>query len=221
MHAIANSVRSFIFDPNAPSFVTTDAYDVGLEAVLSQTQQGHYCIFSPSTTTITLAGDICFRRAESSLTRTLLCGRPIACPPTSGLDRSFSLEERVLRFVSTDLKFLRMRYVAAYLLAALGGKSVSAADIDKILSSVGIESEQEKVNKIISELQGKNLDELIEEGSKKLASVPSGGGGGGAAAPAAGGAAPAGDAAPAAAKEEAKKEESEESDDDMGFGLFD
>ncbi|GFN82895.1 LOW QUALITY PROTEIN: Pol polyprotein [Plakobranchus ocellatus] len=39
-HAIANSVRSFIFDPNAPTFVTTAASDVRLGAVLSQTPQG-------------------------------------------------------------------------------------------------------------------------------------------------------------------------------------
>merc|ERR1712244_196705 len=109
---------------------------------------------------------------------------------------------------------LKMRYVAAYMLATLGAKGgePSAADVEKILSSVGIEAEADKVKKVCSELKGKDLEELIEEGSKKLASVPSGGG---AAAPAA--AAGGGGAAPA----EEKKEESEESDDDMGFGLFD
>jgi large subunit ribosomal protein LP2 len=41
-----------------------------------------------------------------------------------------------------------MRYVAAYLLAALGGKdNPSSADIEKILSSVGIEAEPEKIEK--------------------------------------------------------------------------
>jgi large subunit ribosomal protein LP2 len=71
---------------------------------------------------------------------------------------------------------------------------------------------------VVSELAGKDLESLIAEGSKKLATMPSGGGGG-AAAPAA---AAAGGAAPAAAKKEEKKEEpEEESDDDMGFGLFD
>merc|ERR1712121_58190 len=115
------------------------------------------------------------------------------------------------RFVSKDLKFARMRYVAAYLLAALAGKgSVNASAIEKILGSVGIEADAERVKKIISELDGKDVDELIQEGSKKLASVPSGGGGG---------AAPAGDA-PAEAKKVEEEEESG-SDDDMGFGLFD
>merc|ERR1712179_277236 len=114
-------------------------------------------------------------------------------------------------YVSCLNKDLNMRYVAAYMLASLGGNdSPSEADIKKILSSGGIESESDKASKVIKELKGKNLEEVIEEGSKKLASVPSGGGG----APAAGG------EAKAEEKKEEKKEESEESDDDMGFGLF-
>ncbi|BES93339.1 unnamed protein product [Nesidiocoris tenuis] len=115
-----------------------------------------------------------------------------------------------------------MRYVAAYLLAALGGKeNPSSADIEKILSSVGIEADSEKLNKVIGELKGKNVEEVISKGKEKLATVPAGGG---AAAPAAaGGAAPAADSPSKAAesKKEEKKEESDQSDDDMGFGLFD
>ncbi|XP_005812593.1 60S acidic ribosomal protein P2-like [Xiphophorus maculatus] len=116
-----------------------------------------------------------------------------------------------------------MRYVAAYLLAALGGNgNPEAKDIKKILESVGIEADDTRMNKVISELKGKNVDEVIATGYGKLASVPAGGavavassasaGSGGAAAPA---------AAAAEEKKEEKKEESEESDDDMGFGLFD
>ena len=114
-----------------------------------------------------------------------------------------------------------MRYVAAYLLATLGGKaSPTAADLKKILDSVGIEAEKDRLEKVVKELSGKNVTEVIAEGSKKLASVPSGGG---APAPAASGAAQPAAAAGSPAKEDkkAKKEESEEEDDDMGFGLFD
>lgn len=58
-----------------------------------------------------------------------------------------------------------MRYVAAYLLATLGGsKSPSKDDITKILSSVGIEVDDEKLNKVISELKGKSIEELITKG---------------------------------------------------------
>ena len=58
-----------------------------------------------------------------------------------------------------------MRYVAAYLLAALGGNDApTAGDIEKILSSVGIEAESEKLNKVLAELKGKNLATLIAEG---------------------------------------------------------
>ncbi|XP_053214806.1 60S acidic ribosomal protein P2-like [Panonychus citri] len=114
-----------------------------------------------------------------------------------------------------------MRYLSAYLLATLGGNSnPSIDDISGILSSVGIEVDKERATKVIAELKGKNVAELIAAGSTKLASVPSGGGGGG------GAAAPSGDAAkgdsPAKeSKKEEKKEEEEEEDDDMGFGLFD
>jgi len=112
-----------------------------------------------------------------------------------------------------------MRYVAAYLLALLGGKqTVSVDDIKKILGSVGIETDVAKAEKVVKELTGKKVNEVIAAGSAKLASVPSGGG---AAAPAAS-AAPAAAKAGSPAKESKKKEEpEEEEDDDMGFGLFD
>ncbi|RHZ70640.1 hypothetical protein CDV55_105611 [Aspergillus turcosus] len=112
-----------------------------------------------------------------------------------------------------------MKHLAAYLLLALAGNtSPSTEDVKAVLSSVGIDADEERLNKLIAELEGKDLQELIAEGSAKLASVPSGGAGG-AAAPAAGGAAAGGAAAAAPAEE--KEEEKEESDEDMGFGLFD
>jgi len=113
-----------------------------------------------------------------------------------------------------------MRYVAAYLLAVLGAKpQPTAADIEKILSSVGIETDKDKVAKVIAELKGKVLDDIIAAGQKKLASMPAGGAAV-AAAPAA--AAAGGDGGgKAKVEEKKKKEESEEEDDDMGFGLFD
>ncbi|KAJ1019747.1 hypothetical protein NDA13_005972 [Ustilago tritici] len=111
-----------------------------------------------------------------------------------------------------------MKHIAAYLLLILGGKeNPSTADIKALLETVGIEAESERLDKLIEELNGKDINTLIAEGQEKLASVPAGGA---APAAAAGGAAPAaGGAAPAA--EEKKEEEKEESDDDMGFGLFD
>jgi len=110
-----------------------------------------------------------------------------------------------------------MRYIAAYLLLKIAGKeSPTAADVAKVIQSVGIEVDEARLDSLISELDGKDVNALIAEGSSKLASVPSGGGGA-AAAPATGGGAP----AAAEAKEEKKEEEKEESDDDMGFGLFD
>lgn len=62
-----------------------------------------------------------------------------------------------------------MRYVAAYLLAVLGGKvSPAAADVEKILSSVGIEADGEKLKKVIAELNGKGIEELIAQGTYSI-----------------------------------------------------
>merc|ERR1712083_522589 len=99
---------------------------------------------------------------------------------------------------------LNMRYVAAALLAALGGEEISAANIEKILSSVGVESDAASLKVVVDQLAGKSVEEVMAEGRTKLASMPSGGG----AAPAAAG----GGAAAAAPAEEKKAE-----DDDIGF----
>ncbi|UJR13527.1 hypothetical protein I4U23_000541 [Adineta vaga] len=116
-----------------------------------------------------------------------------------------------------------MRYAAAYVLATLAGNtSPDVATISKILGSVGVDCDNAKAQKVIDACKGKNIDEIIEEGTKKLSSLPTAG-----AAPAASeAAAPVADAAKGAAKaepkkEEKKKEESDEEGDDMGFGLFD
>jgi large subunit ribosomal protein LP2 len=113
-----------------------------------------------------------------------------------------------------------MRYVAAYMLAVLGGnKAPTEEDLKKILASVDVEYNPEQSKKVVSELSGKNLDELIAQGSEKLATIPAGGGGGGSAAAAGGSGA--GESAKAEEKKEEKKEEEEEEDEDMGFSLFD
>ena len=90
-----------------------------------------------------------------------------------------------------------------------GNASPSAEDVTNALASVGVEVDAEKLNKLIGELAGKDLDELMKEGAEKLAKF--GGGGGGVAVAAAAG----GDAAPAA---EEKKEEEEEEEADLGAG---
>lgn len=82
---------------------------------------------------------------------------------------------------------------------------------------VGLEANGDEVSKLLADLEGKDINEVIKEGLGRLSSVPSGG------AVAAGGAAAGGAAAGGAAeaaKEEAKPEEEEE-DDDLGFSLFD
>lgn len=53
------------------------------------------------------------------------------------------------------------------MLAALGGNAdPKLADLKKIMSSVGIECNEEQAKKVISSLSGKNIDELVEKGNR-------------------------------------------------------
>ncbi|OWZ23250.1 Ribosomal protein [Phytophthora megakarya] len=105
-----------------------------------------------------------------------------------------------------------MRHVAALLLCVLGGNATPAvADIEKVVKSFGGEFDQEQAEKLVKELEGKNIEEVIAAGKEKLATVSVG------AAPAAGAAAAAGDAP---AKEEKVVEEEEEVDMGGGMDMF-
>ena len=109
-----------------------------------------------------------------------------------------------------------MKYLAAYLLLQQGGNSnPSASDVSGLLQTVGAQVDESRLKNLLSEVGEKDVNELIETGKGKFASMPSVGAGG-----AGGAAAPAGGAAEEA-KEEKKEEAQEESDEDMGMGLFD
>ncbi|WAR52987.1 hypothetical protein PtB15_2B415 [Puccinia triticina] len=65
-----------------------------------------------------------------------------------------------------------MKYLAAYLLLSQGGNDKpSAEDVKALLSSVGVDSEEERLQKLISELKDKTIADLIAEGSTKLAAL--------------------------------------------------
>ncbi len=52
-----------------------------------------------------------------------------------------------------------MRYIAAYLLLKIAGnESPTADDITKVITSVGIEVEEDRVNSLLSELDGKDVN---------------------------------------------------------------
>ncbi len=111
-----------------------------------------------------------------------------------------------------------MRYVAAAMLVSMAGNELTRANIQRILESVGVECEDDKLQIVLDQLKGKDVNELIAAGLEKLGNVPAVGSG-------AAGIVPEAAAAQAAPlpeeKKEEKKEEAEDSDEDMGFGLFD
>lgn len=54
-----------------------------------------------------------------------------------------------------------MKHLAAYLLLGLAGnESPSAADIKGVLSAVGIDADEDRLSKLLSELEGKDINEV-------------------------------------------------------------
>ena len=81
-------------------------------------------------------------------------------------------------------------------------------DVEDLLKASGVTADSNDLDVLMSKLEGKALHELVQEGSKSLASMPAGG------APAAGGAAASAPAGEAPKKEEKAPEP--EADVDMG-----
>eukprot|EP01006_Ploeotia_vitrea_P031437 TRINITY_DN63763_c0_g3_i1.p1 TRINITY_DN63763_c0_g3~~TRINITY_DN63763_c0_g3_i1.p1 ORF type:complete len:113 (+),score=32.10 TRINITY_DN63763_c0_g3_i1:116-454(+) len=76
-----------------------------------------------------------------------------------------------------------MKHLAAYLLLVAGGnESPTAADVKDLLGKSDIAVDDERLNQLINELSGKNLEEIIESGKSQLIPLMRGGGGGGQAA---------------------------------------
>lgn len=58
-------------------------------------------------------------------------------------------------------RYSNMKHLAAYLLLGLGGNSSpSADDIKAVLDSVGIEADDDRLEKLLSELKGKDINEV-------------------------------------------------------------
>lgn len=54
-----------------------------------------------------------------------------------------------------------MKHLAAYLLLGVGGNtSPSAKDIKGVLDSVGIEADDDRLEKLLGELEGKDMSEV-------------------------------------------------------------
>jgi hypothetical protein len=62
---------------------------------------------------------------------------------------------------SFDVGHAEMKNIAAYLLLQLGGKATpTAADITSVLEAAGAEVDSSRIEKLISELEGKDINEV-------------------------------------------------------------
>lgn len=65
-----------------------------------------------------------------------------------------------------------MKYIAAYALLVLGGKSEpSVADVEKVLKEAGIKTETEHTERLVNSLKGKAFHELVASGKSKMSSM--------------------------------------------------
>jgi len=102
-----------------------------------------------------------------------------------------------------------MKYLAAYCLLVAGGNAApSAGDVSGVIAAAGGEADDAALEAFLGEVQGKDLDALLQEGAGKLKGM------GGGAAPAAAA------AAPAAAKAPEKPKEEEVDALDGGMNMF-
>ncbi len=76
-----------------------------------------------------------------------------------GLKRFNSDSQRQINDTHPDI--FEMKHLAAYLLLGLGGNtSPSAKDVKAVLESVGIEADDERLKKLLSELKGKDINQV-------------------------------------------------------------
>ncbi len=55
------------------------------------------------------------------------------------------------------------------------GDLIAADDVARLLKESGVQSNKDEIDTLMKAVSGKKLHELVRDGSKKLASVPSGG----------------------------------------------
>ncbi|KAG7339058.1 60S acidic ribosomal protein [Nitzschia inconspicua] len=102
-----------------------------------------------------------------------------------------------------------MKELAVYMMLVLGGNAApSKDDVTTALSAVGLEADSSSLDRLLGDLEGKDLGELMASGKEMLAKFGGGGGGGGGGA---GGAA-------AAEAEEKAEEKVEEEEMEVGGG---
>ena len=82
--------------------------------------------------------------------------------PTNSLFVSFAPEAADYAVVANVVGHtFKMKHLAAYLLLGLAGNtSPSESDIKGVLQSVGIDADDERLEKLLSELKGKDINEV-------------------------------------------------------------